>query len=116
MYVGGVKVDKTDEKTIENLTEHFRIIQKQDMFDNPEQWKQMSRENKAARRREAIIKIRKQMQRDEIKSGQLRESTLINRKLREINDETACRYKNYIIHLKRQRRVLTNKQLELCLQ
>ena len=82
-------------------------------MDNPNEWEQRKKENKRQRRAEGYRKIRKEMYKDAIKNGVVREGILINRKLREIKDETYCNIKEYFIHLQRNRRQNIIKQLEL---
>ena len=53
------------------------------------------------------------MYKDAIKNGVVRESILINRKLREIKDETYCSIKKYFIHLQRNQKQNIIKRLEL---
>ena len=57
--------------------------------------------------------IRKEMYKDAIKYGVVRESVLTNRKLREKKDETYCSIKNYIISLQRNQKRNIIKQLKL---
>ena len=54
-------------------------------MDDPNDWEKRKRENKRQRRAEGYRKIRKEMYKDAIKNGVVRESVLINRKLREKN-------------------------------
>ena len=53
------------------------------------------------------------MYKDAVKYGIVRESVLINRKLREKKDETYCSIKNYFISLQRNKKRNVIKQLEL---
>ena len=53
------------------------------------------------------------MYKDAIKYGVVRESVLINQKLREKNDEVYCSIKNYFISLQRNQKRSIIKQLEL---
>ena len=53
------------------------------------------------------------MYKDAIKYGIVRESVLINRKLREKKDETYCSIKNYFKTLQRYQKRSIIKQLEL---
>ena len=52
-------------------------------MDDPLDWEKRKKENKRQRRAEGYRKIRKEMYKDAIKYGIVRESVLINRKLRE---------------------------------
>ena len=112
-YIHGEKVRKTDEPTIKNLTEYYRRVINKTMMDNPNEWEQRKRENKRQRRAEGYRKIREEMYKDGIKNGVIRESILINRKLREIKEETYCNIKKYFIHLQRNQKQNIIKQLEL---
>ena len=112
-YIHGEKVRKDDENTIKNLEEYYRKRTQQDMFDNPREWAKRKEENKRQRRAEAYRKIRKEMYKDAIRLGVVRESVLINRKLREKKDETYCSIKNYFISLQRNQKRSIIKQLEL---
>ena len=73
----------------------------------------IQKQNKRQRRAEGYRKIRKEMYKDAIKYGVIRESILINRKLREKKDEIYCNIKNYIKSLQRNQKQSTIKQLEL---
>ena len=53
------------------------------------------------------------MYKDAIKNGVVRESVLINQKLREKKDEIYCSIKNYFKSLQRNRKQNIIKQLEL---
>ena len=53
------------------------------------------------------------MYKDAVKYGIVRESVLINRKLREKKDETYCNIKNYFKSLQRNQKRSIIKQLEL---
>ena len=53
------------------------------------------------------------MYKDAVKYGVVRESVLINRKLREKKDEIYCSIKNYLLSLQRDQKRSTIKQLEL---
>ena len=53
------------------------------------------------------------MYKDAIKNGIIRESVLINQKLRKKKDETYCNIKNYFISLQRNQKRSIIKQLEL---
>ena len=53
------------------------------------------------------------MYKDAVKYGIIRESVLINRKLREKKDEIYCNIKNYFRSLQRNQKQSTIKQLEL---
>ena len=96
-YIHGEKVRKDDEPTIKNLTEYYRRVINKTMMDNPLDWEQRKKENKRQRRAEGYRKIRKEMYKDAIKNGVVRESVLTNRKLREKKDQTYCSIKNYYI-------------------
>ena len=82
-------------------------------MDNPLDWEKRKRENKRQRRAEGYRKIRKEMYKDAVKYGIIRESVLINRKLREKKDEIHCSIKNYFISLQHNQRRSITKQLEL---
>ena len=82
-------------------------------MDDPLDWEKRKKENKRQRRAEGYRKIRKEMYKDAIKSGVIRESVLINRKLREKKDESYCSIKNYFISLQRNKKRSIIKQLEL---
>lgn len=112
-YIHGEKVRKTDESTIKNLTEYYRRVINKTMMDNPLDWEKRKKENKRQRRTEGYRKIRKEMYKDAIKNGVVRESVLINQKLREKKDKTYCSIKNYFISLQRNQRRSIIKQLEL---
>ena len=83
------------------------------MMDNPEDWEKRKRGNKRQRRAEGYRKIRKEMYKDAIKSGVIRESVLINKELRRKKDETYCSIKNYLSTLQRNQKRSIIKQLEL---
>ena len=83
------------------------------MMDDPEDWEKRKRENKRQRRAEGYRKIRKEMYKDAIKYGVVRESVLINRKLRDKKDEVYCSIKNYFRSLQRNQKQSIIKQLEL---
>ena len=83
------------------------------MLDNPLDWEKRKRENKRQRRAEGYRKIRKEMYKDAIKNGVVRESVLINQKLREKKDEIYCNIKNYFKSLQRNQKRSIIKQLEL---
>ena len=53
------------------------------------------------------------MYKDAVKYGIVRESVLINKKLREEKDQTYCSIKNYFISLQRNQKRSIIKQLEL---
>ena len=53
------------------------------------------------------------MYKDAVKYGIVRESVLINKKLREEKDKTYCSIKNYFISLQRNQKRSIIKQLEL---
>ena len=53
------------------------------------------------------------MYKDAIKYGVIRESVLINQKLRKKKDETYCNIKNYLISLQHNQKRSIIKQLEL---
>ena len=76
-------------------------------------WEERKRENKRQRRAEGYRKIRKEMYKDAVKYGVVRESVLINKKLREEKDKTYCSIKNYFISLQRNQKRSIIKQLEL---
>ena len=78
-YIHGEKVKKSDEPTIKNLTEYYRRVINKTMLDDPNEWEQRKKENKRQRRAEGYRKIRKEMYKDAIKYGVVRESVLINR-------------------------------------
>ena len=82
-------------------------------MDNPNEWEQRKKENKRQRRAEGYRKIRKEMYKDAIKYGVIRESVLINQKLRKKKEETYCNIKNYLISLQRNQKRSIIKQLEL---
>lgn len=112
-YIHGEKISKDDESTIKNLTEYYRRVINKTMMDNPEDWEKRKRENKRQRRAEGYRKIRKEMYKDATKYGVIRESMLINRKLREEKDKSYCSIKNYFISLQRNQKRNIIKQLEL---
>ena len=82
-------------------------------MDDPNEWEQRKKENKRQRRAEGYRKIRKEMYKDAIKNGVVRESVLMNLKLRKIKDETYCNIKKYLISLQRNQKQNIIKQLEL---
>ena len=112
-YIHGEKVRKDDGPTIKNLTEYYRRVINKTMMDDPNEWEERKKENKRQRRAEGYRKIRKEMYKDAVKNGVIRESVLINRKLREINDQTYCSIRNYFISLQRNQKRNIIKQLEL---
>ena len=83
------------------------------MMDNPEDWEKRKKENKRQRRAEGYRKIRKEMYKDAVKYGAVRESVLINQKLRKKKDEIYCSIKNYFTSLQRNQKQSIIKQLEL---
>ena len=83
------------------------------MMDNPLDWEKRKKENKRQRRAESYRKIRKEMYKDAIKYGFIRESVLTNQKLREKKDKTYCNIKNYLISLQHNQKRRIIKQLEL---
>ena len=83
------------------------------MLDDPNEWVQRKKENKRQRRAEGYRKIRKEMYKDAIKYGVIRESVLINQKLRKKKDEAYCSIKNYFRSLQRNQKRSIIKQLEL---
>ena len=62
---------------------------------------------------EGYRKIRKEMYKDAVKYGVIRESVLINQKLRKKKDEVYCSIKDYFTSLQRNRKKSIIKQLEL---
>lgn len=111
MYIHGEKIHKNDERTKQNLTEYYRALGRRVFYDNENDWKLQTKENKRARGREAYRKIRKEIKKN--KEGLLttEENKLIQAKLAEINRKSYCKFKENAILLEHQRRKY--KQLNL---
>lgn len=111
-WISGTRIYKKDEKLKKELIEYNRKIQKETHFDNPREWKEKSKENKLSRKREAYIKIYKEILRDEKKTGVKRKSVSINYKIQKEKEELYRKYQKYIIPMQEKKKS-SNNQLKL---